>query len=136
MGLICFCVNCIDCRRGLSNYFSGKSKSFTNLSEVNSVKDIKKTENPLNKRRRVLIASKWSRKSSFYGWSNNPVSMPLLTLEEDEEEQRTDQSSSDEKETEGKGLSKLNQERRHRSFKSKSCFSLADLQEHGQSQLE
>lgn len=71
-------------RRGLSNHFMGKSKSFTDLSQVNTVKELQKQENPFNKRRRVQIASKWSRKSSFYTWSN-PKSMPLLPLLEDED---------------------------------------------------
>ncbi|KAM6544188.1 hypothetical protein CsatB_008635 [Cannabis sativa] len=149
-------------KRGLSNHFSGKSKSFTNLSEVSAVTDLKKKENPLNKRRRILIASKWSRKS-FYSWSN-PKSMPLLTLNEDEEDdeehhQFKGQSSSmennkhkehddshdeyddDDEDEDDDGqscgfrhgrLSKLH-DRRLNSFKIRSCFSLADLQEHKES---
>ncbi|EEF46794.1 conserved hypothetical protein [Ricinus communis] len=78
-------------KRGLSNHFAGKSKSFTNLSDVsssvNTVKDLVKPENPFNKRRRTLMANKWyRRKSSFYSWSN-PKSMPLLALAEEEEEE-------------------------------------------------
>ena len=46
------------CRRGLSNFFSGKSRSFANLqdaaSAVSSARDLAKPENPLNKRQRVL----------------------------------------------------------------------------------
>ena len=46
------------CRRGLSNFFSGKSRSFANLqdaaSTVSSARDLAKPENPFNKRRRVL----------------------------------------------------------------------------------
>ena len=46
------------CRRGLSNFFSGKSRSFANLqdaaSAVTSARDLAKPENPFNKRRRVL----------------------------------------------------------------------------------
>ncbi|XP_023896962.2 protein OXIDATIVE STRESS 3 LIKE 4 [Quercus suber] len=76
-------------KRGLSNHFTGKSKSFASLSEVEvagTVKDLEKQENPFNKRRRVLIASKWnSKRSSFYS-SFNPKSMPLLALNEDEDE--------------------------------------------------
>ena len=39
-------------RRGLSNHFTGKSKSFANLSEVEvgTVKDLEKQENPFNNR--------------------------------------------------------------------------------------
>ncbi|KAK8473095.1 hypothetical protein PHAVU_001G059700 [Phaseolus vulgaris] len=71
-------------KRGLSNHFMGKSKSFTDLSQVNTVKELQKQDNPFNKRRRVQIASKWSRRSSFYTCSN-PKSMPLLPLLEDED---------------------------------------------------
>ncbi|XP_062099244.1 protein OXIDATIVE STRESS 3 LIKE 4-like [Humulus lupulus] len=132
-------------KSGLSNHFSGKSKSFTNLAEVSVVTDLKKKENPLNKRRRLLIASKWSRKS-FYSWAN-PKSMPLLTLNEDEEHQFQGQSSMEDKDKEHDShdeyddeacgfrhgrLSKLH-DRRLNSFKIRSCFSLADLQEHKES---
>lgn len=50
-------------KRGLSNFFSGKSKSFTCLSDVASVKDLAKPENPYNKRRRNLLAygNSWER---------------------------------------------------------------------------
>ncbi|KAL5184732.1 hypothetical protein HKD37_17G048390 [Glycine soja] len=74
-------------KRGLSNHFMGKSKSFTDLSQVNTlntVKELQKQENPFNKRRRVQIATKLTRKSSFYAWSN-PKSMPLLPVHEDED---------------------------------------------------
>ena len=39
-------------KRGLSNHFTGKSKSFANLSEmeVDTVKDLEKQENPFNNR--------------------------------------------------------------------------------------
>ena len=87
-------------KRGLSNHFPGKSKSFANLSEVGTVKDLEKRENPLNKRRRVLIASKWSRKS-FYSWAN-PKSMPLLTLKEDEENDEAPEEENPEREEEEK----------------------------------
>lgn len=135
-------------RRGLSNYFSGKSKSFASLSEVSSVssvKEVEKRDNPFNKRRRVLIASKWSRKSSsFYNWPN-PKSMPLLALaeheedEEDDEQQQeqqeqqdpsSDQSSSDDKEQQDRRAPKNLLDRRLKSFKSRSCYCLSDLQDH------
>ncbi|XP_062023676.1 protein OXIDATIVE STRESS 3 LIKE 4-like [Rosa rugosa] len=133
-------------KRGLSNYFSGKSKSFASLSDVvttaTTVKEVEKRENPFNKRRRVLIASKWSRKSSssFYNHPN-PKSMPLLaSLNEDEEEQEPEetqedpssgQSSSDEKEPHMVRTPKL-LDRGLKSFKSRSCYCLSDLQEHEQ----
>ncbi|CAN6721284.1 unnamed protein product [Malus baccata var. baccata] len=139
-------------KRGLSNYFSGKSKSFASLSEVcssvSSVKEVEKRDNPFNKRRRVLIASKWSRKSSspssLYNWPN-PKSMPLLALaeegdEDDDEEQNRDrqgdgdnasqQSSSDEEDQERRRAPQKLLHRKLKSFKSKSCYCLSDLQEH------
>ncbi|MED6121947.1 hypothetical protein PIB30_035090 [Stylosanthes scabra] len=146
-------------KRGLSNHFSGKSKSFSDLSQVNTVKDLKKQENPFNKRRRVLMASKWSRKS-FYTWSN-PNSMPLLPLDEDSDEAAQEEPEDDEDEVDEKGrkifsspssssssakdeVLSLRQQQQKRvppqsyaahmrlklgSFKSRS-LSLADLQEH------
>ncbi|CAI0414379.1 unnamed protein product [Linum tenue] len=76
-------------KKGLSNYFAGKSKSFASLSDaclaVSQAKDLEKPEHPFNKRRRILMANKWSRRSSFYSW-HNPKSMPLLTLNEDDDE--------------------------------------------------
>ncbi|MED6225330.1 hypothetical protein PIB30_092697 [Stylosanthes scabra] len=150
-------------KRGLSNHFSGKSKSFSDLSQVNTVKDLKKQENPFNKRRRVLMASKWSRRS-FYTWSN-PKSMPLLPLDEDSDEAAQEQGDDEDGEDE-KGrkvfsspssssssakdevLSLRQQQKRvppqsyaeHMrlklgSFKSRS-LSLADLQEHDEEEDE
>lgn len=118
----------------------GKSKSYANLAEVCSVKDLVKPENPLNKRRRVLMASKLARKSSFYSWQN-PKSMPLLTLNEEEEDgdglgNQADNFSSNfngkEKEDGGREdqtQRKLGQSRLTKMGLSQSCFSLADLQE-------
>lgn len=144
-------------KRGLSNHFIGKSKSFANLSDVGTVKDLEKQENPFNKRRRVLIASKWSSKRTSFYSSNNPKSMPLLALNEDGDEDEdenehqerqeypsssssssspsssTSTSTSEKKEQEGDQKlheripSKLH-DRRLLSFKSR-CFSLSDLQE-------
>lgn len=129
-------------RRGLSSHFSGKSKSFANLAEAKSVKDIEKHENSLNKRRRILIASKLAKKSSFYAWPN-PKSMPLLTLREEEDDDNNDEeescttapsSSEDNEEDEGHEKRKGKRvrdfrQRRLMSFKSRS-FSMADLQQH------
>ena len=46
--------------------------------------ELKKQENPFNKRQRVIIAAKWSKKSAFYNWSNHK-SMPLLPVDEDDD---------------------------------------------------
>ncbi|XP_057731167.1 protein OXIDATIVE STRESS 3 LIKE 4-like [Arachis stenosperma] len=82
-------------KRGLSSHFDGKSKSFTDLSQVNNLMELQKQESPFNKRRRVLIASKW-RKSSFYTWSkSNPTSMPLLPVNEDHDDDVDDDDDDD-----------------------------------------
>ncbi|XP_047167403.1 uncharacterized protein LOC124836280 [Vigna umbellata] len=142
-------------KRGLSSHFDGKSKSFSDLSQVSTLKELQKQESPFNKRRRVLIASKWSRRSSFYSWSN-PQSMPLLPVDEDcddddddeEEEEKASKvpsassssssSLAEEKKPEDQVQLRLNRvpesyaahmRLRLGSFKARS-FSLADLQEH------
>ncbi|XP_028781249.1 uncharacterized protein LOC114737488 [Neltuma alba] len=141
-------------KRGLSGHFDGKSKSFSDLSQITTVKDLKKQENPFNKRRRLLIASKLSRKSAFYSWSN-PKSMPLLPVDEDEdddgyEEEKVGQvpspSSSSPRENKQENPVQLRQSRvpesyaarmrlRLGSMKARS-FSLADLQEHDEEEEE
>ena len=129
------------CRRGLSNHYAGKSKSFANLSDISLVKDLQKPENALNKRRRVLIANKWSRKSSFYSWQN-PKSMPLLAAlnEDDDGEDKENPLSSwsyssssssspnDDKISVTAQKPKLQQSKLKATFKSQSCFFLTDLQ--------
>lgn len=111
----------------MSNHYSGKSKSFTNLRQVSSVKEMKKEEKQFNKRRRVLMANKWymMKKASFYSWQN-PKSMPILAdLNEEDEEEDDDRlllpspSSS----------SSCSSESLKPRMKSQSCFSLYDLQE-------
>jgi len=138
-------------RRGLSNHFMGKSKSFTDLSQVNTVKELQKQENPFNKRRRVQMASKWSRRSSFYSWSN-PKSMPLLPLLEDEDfyqenpkkvsPSSSSSSSSEEKKLQDQVMATQQREpksyvdhmrTRFGSFKSRS---LSDLKEHEEEEEE
>ncbi|KAJ7966041.1 Stress response NST1-like protein [Quillaja saponaria] len=141
-------------KRGLSNYFCGKSKSFADLSKVSKMKELEKQEKPLNKRRRILIQSKLSRNSSFYSWSN-PKSMPLLPLDEDEDDD--DQDGEDDYQVEkakqdpsspSSTSSTLTEEKKEdetkvkkmrlrlRSFKTRSCFSLTNLQEHDEEEEE
>ncbi|KAJ4865760.1 Uncharacterized protein Rs2_52723 [Raphanus sativus] len=58
-------------RKGISNYYNGKSKSFTNLAEdaasalasSSSMKDLAKPENPYSRRRRNLLCHKIWEKS-------------------------------------------------------------------------
>lgn len=107
------------------------------------MKDLEKPENPFNKRRRILMASKWSRKASFYYWPN-PKSMPLLALNENEEEGHKEAaagSDSADGDGESDGEDEANQRRRRtlgqrfhdrklvNGFKSKSCFDLQEYEE-------
>ncbi|KAH0460268.1 hypothetical protein IEQ34_010931 [Dendrobium chrysotoxum] len=57
-------------RRGISNFYAGKSKSFTSLSDAisscASAKDLAKADNAYSRRRRTLLASKifWEKPHS------------------------------------------------------------------------
>ncbi|XP_033132503.1 uncharacterized protein LOC103834606 isoform X2 [Brassica rapa] len=125
--------------RGLSNHYLGKSKSFGNLMEASKAKDLEKVESPLNKRRRLLIANKLRRSSlssfSIYSKTNNNLSsMPLLALQESDEEDHkcsydNDDSSDDE-------ISKLQEKRmkmttNNRDFvvQTHSCLCLTSFQD-------
>lgn len=63
-------------RRGISNFYNGKSKSFTSLADASlspSVKDITKPENAYTRRRRNLMAFHhvWDKNRSFPLRSNS-----------------------------------------------------------------
>ncbi|PKA65790.1 hypothetical protein AXF42_Ash017315 [Apostasia shenzhenica] len=81
-------------KRGLSNYFSGKSKSFASLSDASSIsaKDLAKPENSFNKRRRILINCKnsWRRRASYSSLMPPlpPLISPDFIVEEEEDEDR------------------------------------------------
>lgn len=78
----------LSCRRSISNFISGKSKSFTNLSDAVSVKDLAKPENPYNKKRRNLLACgpNWDRnrfcppRNNIAGISKKPMHSSKSTL--------------------------------------------------------
>jgi hypothetical protein len=127
-------------KRGLSNHYKGKSKSFGNLGEIGSVKEVPKQENPLNKRRRLQICNKLARRS-FYSWQN-PKSMPLLPVNEDEDDDDEEdvedlksgfdenKSTSSDEERGARGVVVARKPSfKNRAFKSRSCFALSDLQE-------
>ncbi|CAN8252233.1 unnamed protein product [Cochlearia groenlandica] len=121
-------------KRGLSNHYKGKSKSFGNLRVIESVEEVAKQENPLNKRRRLQICNKLARRS-FYMWQN-PKSMPLLSVNEneDDDDDEEDLRSSDEERGERRGgggvvVITRRSSFKNRAFKSRSCFALTDLQE-------
>ena len=68
-------------RKGLSSFYSGKSKSFTSLlaeatSTVAAAKELAKPENPFNKRRRIL--ANWSRRASCSSLATATYLPPLL----------------------------------------------------------
>ncbi|KGN55382.1 vitellogenin-2 [Cucumis sativus] len=78
-------------RKGISKFYSGKSKSFTSLadaSSVNSMKEIAKPENAYSKKRRNLMAYNlvWEKNRSFPlknnggGISKRPISSSKSSL--------------------------------------------------------
>ncbi|KAL2544518.1 uncharacterized protein Fot_13804 [Forsythia ovata] len=63
-------------KRGLSMFYKGKSKSFVNLSGQESKLEMKELEKPdhiVNKKRRLIVAEKLSRKNSRH-------SLPAMRL--------------------------------------------------------
>ncbi|XP_010548542.1 PREDICTED: uncharacterized protein LOC104819932 [Tarenaya hassleriana] len=121
-------------KRGLSNHYMGKSKSFGNLMEASNAKDLEKVENPFNKKRRLLIANKLSRRSrrssQFYAWKN-PNSMPLLTLQESDGDDHEEDDDSDGDDDRPK-LQEEEEKKKKRSdmmSQTQSCFCLSSLQE-------
>lgn len=68
LGSLTCLEECLPIKRGLSNFISGKSKSFASLAEATSCNatDLVKPENPLNKRRRIIVSCKapWRRRAS------------------------------------------------------------------------
>ncbi|XP_030541354.1 protein bfr2-like [Rhodamnia argentea] len=123
-------------KRGLSNHFSGKSKSFNNLSEANlteavsSARDLEKPEHPFNKKRRIL---RWSKNFPLLSTAK---SMPLFPLSEEDDDHR---EGGDDGNGDGGGEGDGDGERgkavagrhwrKHSVFKSSSCFALSDLHE-------
>ncbi|KAG7567558.1 hypothetical protein ISN45_Aa04g004240 [Arabidopsis thaliana x Arabidopsis arenosa] len=123
-------------KRGLSNHYVGKSKSFGNLMEAASTaKDLEKVENPFNKRRRLVIANKLRRRgrsmsaSNFYSWQN-PNSMPLLALQEpNEEDHHNDGYEDDDGDDDHRKIMMMMKNKRDLMAQTRSCFCLSSLQE-------
>jgi len=128
-------------KRGLSNHYVGKSKSFGNLMEASNsnVKDLEKGENPFNKRRRLLIANKLRRRgrslsaSNFYTWQN-PNSTPLLALQEedhsgDDYEEGGDSDDQTMNLLERRKVMMMMKNKRDLMAQTRSCFCLSSLQE-------
>ncbi|KAK4798846.1 hypothetical protein SAY86_031172 [Trapa natans] len=137
LGCLASLEDSLPVKRGLSLHISGKSKSFMNLAEasVGTAKDLEKREHPFNKKRRML---RWSKNcfSGYYKWSS-PVSMPVLPLIEDEDNDAGDEEEEEEEEKEGdqgtdwteQSSPGSKQRLNHGVLKSRSCFTLADLPE-------
>jgi hypothetical protein len=74
------CVVFFHFRRGISQFYSGKSKSFTSLadaSSVTSIKDLEKGENPYTRKRKNLLAhSNFFDKNHNYTLKNSSGGIP------------------------------------------------------------
>eukprot|EP00268_Persea_americana_P006451 TRINITY_DN1232_c0_g2_i1.p1 TRINITY_DN1232_c0_g2~~TRINITY_DN1232_c0_g2_i1.p1 ORF type:complete len:263 (-),score=80.12 TRINITY_DN1232_c0_g2_i1:116-904(-) len=121
-------------KRGLSNYFTGKSKSFTSLSEATTIKDLAKPENSYNKRRKTLVTYKaaWIQsKSAFNRPLTNSTSMSLLSpdfvLEEEDEEEEREEEEEEEEEKKVMAPLPLHQRKLKSYKKTPRSFSLTDL---------
>ncbi|KAL0903441.1 hypothetical protein M5K25_027822 [Dendrobium thyrsiflorum] len=118
-------------KRGLSNFFSGKSKSFANLAEATSCNatDIVKQENPFNKRRRIIMSCKasWRRRASCTSLitSFSPLIHPELVKEDEEEDEDEDEEEEQERGT-GFPMTPLSSLRK--SFKNPKSHSFSNLQ--------
>ncbi|CAN8284155.1 unnamed protein product [Cochlearia groenlandica] len=121
-------------KRGLSNHYVGKSKSFGNLMEAKNfdAKDLEKTENPLNKKRRLIIANKMKLRgkrsfsaSNFYTWQN-PNSLPLLALQESNRDRKEEEGDGDDNDDQTTMMMK---NKRDLIVQTHSCFCLSSLQE-------
>nr|ACG28615.1 MTD1 [Zea mays]ACG43272.1 MTD1 [Zea mays] len=89
-------------KKGLSSFYSGKSRSFTSLAEATSTvaaaaKELAKPENPFNKRRRIL--ANWSRRASCSSLATAAYLPPLLgpdhAVAEGDEGEEDDSDSDD-----------------------------------------
>lgn len=122
-------------KRGLSNFFAGKSKSFASLADVATAcaRDVAKQENPFNKRRRLLMMSKM-RRASYTSLLCPPLPSllsPAHTVEEaddegEEDEQQAASALPPLPHRHGSGTTLV----RKQTFRSPRSFSLSDLQNH------
>ncbi|KAG0482124.1 hypothetical protein HPP92_010208 [Vanilla planifolia] len=114
-------------KRGLSNFFSGKSKSFTNLSGSagGDARDLAKPENPFNKRRRILMScnASWKRRASCSSFMTTLLVVDEGTEEEDESGRGETNFPLTPRPNHGRV-----RELKKRTFKSPRSFSLSDLQ--------
>lgn len=117
-------------KRGLSNFYSGKSKSFASLADVATAaaKDLVKPENPFNKRRRLVMASKSRSYTSLVVASLPPLLSADHHIAEEEEEEDDERNSTGD--SSALQLAPLPPHGRHitKAFRSPRSFSLSDLQ--------
>ncbi|XP_074588585.1 protein OXIDATIVE STRESS 3 LIKE 2-like [Curcuma longa] len=130
-------------KRGLSSFFSGKSKSFLSLSEAAmataTARDLLKPEHALNKRRRILAVSKIMRRGASCA-SLVATCPPLMEEgekpEEEEEEEEEEESGSSIASSSSSSLmadskpilARNEMYSKKKAFRSPRCFSLSDLQ--------
>ncbi|ERN11260.1 hypothetical protein AMTRI_Chr04g242900 [Amborella trichopoda] len=127
-------------RKGISNFYSGKSKSFTSLSDVVSSKELAKPESPYNRKRKNLLAHNiigdksrsYSTRNTGGGISKRPTNFNRTTLALAVAMSSSDSNSSDDHEPKLPPLhprlkSHSNFSPPEWSFPSRS-FSLTDLQ--------
>ncbi|XP_040383236.1 uncharacterized protein LOC107304904 [Oryza brachyantha] len=147
-------------KRGLSNFYAGKSKSFTSLAEATAATAtaaakelLAKPENPFNKRRRILAT--WSRRASCSSLATATYLPPLLApdhavAEGEEDEDDSDSGGDEPRQHRGKNggrreaapppplppprlsvHTQMGMVRRNGTFRSPRSFSLSDLQNSG-----
>ncbi|CAL9110929.1 unnamed protein product [Musa textilis] len=119
-------------KRGLSNFFSGKSKSFASLSDaaMASAGELVKPENPFNKRRRLLMASKM-RRASYTSLVRPPLPPPAHAAEEEayDEERKQQEDDTNKNKRHGNDNTNTNKNKKQgAAFRSPRSFSLSDLQ--------
>ncbi|KAG6508258.1 uncharacterized protein LOC121981691 [Zingiber officinale] len=85
--------NSLPIKRGLSNFYSGKARCFTNLADAANanVADLAKRENPFNKRRRLLLQARTTSFSSLIGSPTSPP--PVLSPDDSPVEVEEEESS-------------------------------------------
>ncbi|KAL5974096.1 hypothetical protein ACLOJK_030758 [Asimina triloba] len=117
-------------KRGLSNFFRGKSKSFASLSSATSLEHLAKPENAFNKRRRTLLAcdSAWSKRAFC---SPRNTSLPaLIPLDKTPEESETEEEEEEAERGDSSPIPPLPiHGRKFKSFRSPRSFSLTDLRD-------
>ncbi|KAL5205727.1 hypothetical protein ABZP36_033936 [Zizania latifolia] len=133
-------------KRGLSNFYAGKSKSFTSLAEAAAAaNELAKPENPFNKRRRILAT--WSRRASCSSLATATYLPPLLApdhaVAEGDEGEEEDDSDGEEETRQHRGKNgrrepppalpppRLSVHTPIATFRSPRSFSLSDLQNSG-----